>query len=141
MDRIVKDKWSPEEIAGYIKKHNIKFVIQPSFQEIYYWIERKQIKVTAMDLTHKMKLKKKEKKESRTNKMPKHKEKSIHLRPEKIDKQEEFGHWELDCVEGKKSKTTYLTILERITKKYIVIPMKEHTNECVGNAIDILEAK
>jgi len=138
-ERILIDKWSPEETAGYIKKHDIKFVIQPSFQAIYYWIERKQIKVKAIDLPHKAKLKK-QKQEKREKKLPKHKEKSIHLRPKRIDKQEEFGHWEIDCVEGKKkSKRTYLTMLERRTKKYIVIEMERQTNEGVGEAIDKLE--
>ena len=34
-----------------------------------------------------------------------------------------------------------MTLLERVTKKYIVIEMKEHTNECVKKAIDRLEDK
>lgn len=141
-DKILIEKWSPEEIAGYIKKNDIKFEIQPSFQEIYYWIETKKLKIRSEDLTHKYKLKKKENKEEKVKKGPKHKEKSIHSRPEKIDRNEEFGHWELDCVEGnKESKKTYLTILERKTKKYIVIPMKEHTNKCVEQAINQLEEK
>lgn len=141
-DRIILDKWSPVEIAGYIKKHNIKFKIQPSFQEIYYWIEKKQIKVKAEDLTHKYKLKDKKEKKEKVEKITKHKEKSIHKRPEIIDRNEEFGHWELDCVEGTvDSKKTYLTIIERLTKKYIVIPMKAHTGDCVREAINGLEEK
>lgn len=141
-DRILIDKWSPEEVAGYIKKNDIKFEIQPSFQEIYYWIETKQLNIRSKDLTHKSKIKKKKDKEEKAKKGPKHKEKSIHKRPEIIDKNEEFGHWELDCVEGNKtSKKTYLTILERKTKKYIVISMKEHTNKCVEEAINKLEEK
>lgn len=140
-DRILKDGWSPEEIAGYIKKHNIKFNIQPSFQLIYYWIDTKKLNITEIDLVHKAKLEKKEKKE-KTEKLPKHEEKSIHKRPEEIDKNENFGHWELDCVEGSKgSKKTYMTLLERLTKKYIVVEMKEHTNACIKEAIDSLEEK
>ena len=47
-----------------------------------------------------------------------------------------------DCVEGiKEKKKTYLTILERKTKKYIVIEMREHTNRCVKEAIDRLEER
>ena len=42
-DKIIKEKWSPEEVAGYIKVNDIKFDIQPSFQLIYYWIEKKKI--------------------------------------------------------------------------------------------------
>ena len=138
-DKILKEKWSPEEVAGYIKRKKLKFKIQPSFQAIYYWIEHKQLKISPLDLVHKSKLEKKEKKE-KTEKLPKHKEKSIHNRPEEIDQNIEFGHWELDCVEGKKdSKKTYMTLLERITMKYIVLEMKEHTNKCVKEAIDKLE--
>lgn len=140
-DKILKEKWSPKEVAGYIKRHNIKFKIQPSFQAIYYWIENKQLNIKEIDLVHKVKLAKREKKE-KIVKLAKHKEKSIHNRPEEIDGNKTFGHWELDCVEGKQSsKKTYMTLLERLTKKYIVIEMKEHTNECVKEAIDSLEEK
>ena len=34
-----------------------------------------------------------------------------------------------------------MTLLERITKKYIVVEMKEHTNACIKEAIDSLEEK
>lgn len=141
-DKILIEKWSPEEVAGYIKVNDIKFEIQPSFQLIYYWIEKKKLKISALDLVHKAKLEKKNKREEKEEKLPKHKEKSIHKRPKEIDENKEFGHWELDCVEGgKDSKKTYMTLLERLTKKYIVIEMIEHTNECIKQAIDSLEDK
>ena len=141
-DKILIEKWSPEEVAGYIKVNDIKFDIQPSFQLIYYWIEKKKLNISPLDLVHKAKLEKKDKKEERAQKMPKHTEKSIHNRPKEIDENKEFGHWELDCVEGSQSsKKTYMTLLERVTKKYIVIEMLEHTNECVRKAIDSLEEK
>lgn len=141
-DKILKEKWSPEEVSGYIKTNNIKFDIQPSFQLIYYWIEKKKLNITPLDLVHKAKLEKKDKKEEKTEKLPKYTEKSIHNSPKEIDENKEFGHWELDCVEGTKdSKKTYMTLLERLTKKYIVIEMKEHTNECIKQVIDSLEEK
>ena len=140
-DKILIEKWSPEEVAGYIKVNDIKFDIQPSFQLIYYWIEKGKLNIKPTDLVHKAKLEKKEK-EEKAEKLPKHKEKSIHNRPKEIDENKEFGHWELDCVEGKKdTKKTYMTLLERLTKKYIVIEMKEHTNRCVTEAINTLEEK
>ena len=141
-DKILVEKWSPEEVAGYIKENDIKFEIQPSFQLIYYWIEKKKLNISPLDLVHKSKLEKKENKEEKEKKLPKHTEKSIHNRPKEIDENKEFGHWELDCVEGaKESKKTYMTLLERITKKYIVVEMEEHTNECIKKAIDSLEEK
>lgn len=141
-DKILKEKWSPKEIAGYIKKHNIKFKIQPSFQEIYYWIETEQVNIKSEDLPHKNKMKDKKEKEEKAKKGPKHKEKSIHKRPKEINENKEFGHWELDCVEGKKdTEKTYMTLLERKTKKYIVIEMERHTNQCVMESINRLEVK
>ena len=81
-------------------------------------------------------------KEEKTKTLPKNTEKSIHNRPKEIDENREFGHWEIDCVEGAKdSKKTYMTLLERLTKKYIVIEMIEHTNESIKQAIDSLEEK
>lgn len=140
-DKVLKEKWSPEEVAGYIKVNNIHFEIQPSFQLIYYWIDKKKLNISPLDLVHKAKLEKKEAKEQ-IQKLPKHEEKSIHKRPKEIDENKEFGHWELDCVEGSKdSKKTYMTILERLTKKYIVIEMESHTQESVKKAIDGLEIK
>lgn len=140
-DKVLKEKWSPEEVAGYIKVNNIDFEIQPSFQLIYYWIDKKKLNISPLDLVHKAKLEKKEAKEQ-IEKLPKHEEKSIHKRPKEIDENKEFGHWELDCVEGTKdSKKTYMTILERLTKKYIVIEMEAHTQESIKKAIDSLEIK
>ena len=140
-EKILKEKWSPEEVAGYIKRHDIKFKIQPSYQAIYYWIEKKQLKIKAIDLVHKVKRKGKKAKE-KVERVPKHEEKSIHRRPEEINENKPFGHWELDCVEGKhNTKKTYMTLLERVTKKYIVIELREHTNKCIKEAIDSLEEK
>ena len=139
-DKILIEKWSPEEVAGYIKVNDIKFEIQPSFQLIYYWIEKKKLNISSLELVHKAKLEKKNKRNEKLEKKAKHEEKSILNRPKEIDENNEFGHWEIDCVErAKTSKKTYMTLLERLTKKYIVIEMLEHTNECVKEAIDSLE--
>lgn len=70
-DKILIEKWSPEEVAGYIKVNNIKFDIQPSFQLIYYWIEKKKLKISALDLVHKAKLEKKDKKRRKKRKVTK----------------------------------------------------------------------
>lgn len=142
-DKILIEKWSPEEVSGYLKENDIKqYGIQPCFQLIYYWIEKKKLNIKPIDLVHKAKLKPRKKYGNEEKKLPKHEEKSIHNRPQEIDENKEFGHWELDCVEGgKNSKKTYMTLLERLTKKYIIIEMEEHTNECIKKAIDKLEEK
>ena len=138
-DKIKIEKWSPEEVAGYIKVNNMTFKIKPSYQTIYYWIETGHLNISEIDLTHKAKLKE-EKESKKKEQNPSRVDKSIHKRPEEIEKNEEFGHWEMDCVEGtKEEKETLLTLLERKTKNYITIKLKDKTNISVVEALDRLE--
>lgn len=68
---------------------------------------------------------------------------SIEKRPEEIDKREEFGHWEMDSVIGKrgKSKNTLLVLTERKTRDEIIFKLPDHTAEAVVAAVDRLERK
>lgn len=96
--------------------------------------------IKSTDMIYNKEYKDKNKEKTVCEKVPP--EKSIDYRPKEANTREEYGHWELDCVEGSKdSKKTYMTLLERMTKKYIVVEMKEHTNECIKKAIDSLEEK
>lgn len=114
-DKIKMQKWSPEEVCGYIKVNNMDFKEIPNFQNIYYWIDTKQIAVTNFDLPHRKSGQKKGKKEKVVKEQaPNRVHKSIHVRPEIVKENTEFGNWEMDCVEGnKKEKEIYLTLLER----------------------------
>ena len=60
---------------------------------------------------------------------------SIEKRPQEIDTREEMGHWETDCVEGKKkTKETLLVLSERKSRKEIIIKMKDQTAASVVSA-------
>ena len=65
--------------------------------------------------------------------------KSIEERPENIEKREEFGHWEIDSVIGKKneSEPTVLTIVERKFRMSLWLKIKNHTSEAVDEAIAV----
>ncbi len=78
---------------------------------------------------HKAKLEKKGKKEEKTEKKPKHPEKSIHNRPKEIDENKEFGHWELDCVEGSKDSKKDVYDTFRKNDKEIYSCRNERTHE------------
>ncbi len=65
---------------------------------------------------------------------------SIEERPKHILERKEFGHWEIDCVIGKKEKDeVLLTIAERSNRAYIIRKMKDKTQESVINEINKLE--
>lgn len=67
---------------------------------------------------------------------------SIEERPAEIDSRDEVGHWEMDCVVGKRgTKKTLLVLTERKTRKEIIIPMKDQTTGSVVAALDRLERK
>ena len=68
--------------------------------------------------------------------------KSIEKRDPEIDTREEVGHWEMDCVEGKKkTKETLLVLTERKARKEIMVKMKDKTTGSVVAALDRLERK
>lgn len=62
--------------------------------------------------------------------------KSVLERPEEINARESFGHWEGDLVVGPRdgANGAYLTLLERTTRFYLMIPIKNK------KALTVLEA-
>jgi transposase len=61
---------------------------------------------------------------------------SIEERPECVNSRNEFGHWECDLVLGAKTKddNVLLTLLERMTREYWIIPLANKNSETVLNA-------
>lgn len=62
--------------------------------------------------------------------------KSIDLRPEKVNTREEFGHWEIDTVIGKKSgDNALLTLTERKSRYEIMITLNTKDSKSVDDSI------
>ena len=68
---------------------------------------------------------------------------SIELRPREIGKRESFGHWEMDCVVGKKEgkKEAVLVLTERLTRYEIIVKLQDKTSNSVVSALDKLQRK
>ena len=65
---------------------------------------------------------------------------SIEKRPEEIATRLTFGHWEMDCVEGKKgTRKTLLVLTERKTRNEIIRLMNDKTAASVIKALNALE--
>ena len=71
----------------------------------------------------------------------KHLGRSIDERPTEITGRSEFGHWEIDTVIGSKSKSdnVILTLVERLTRKYIAIKIEGKTTSSVSKAMEYLK--
>ena len=110
--------WSPEQIAGRLKKHNQgKTVI--SYETIYRYIygpkgQQENLR-EYLPRAHKKRYPKRHRKSYRRgipNRM------NISLRSKQANARKEFGHWEADVVEGRAHSGGIQTLLERKTRYY-----------------------
>lgn len=67
---------------------------------------------------------------------------SIEDRPEEIDERTTFGHWEMDCVVSARGSLKRLLVLtERLTRREIIMLMRDGSTASVVRALDKLERK
>lgn len=141
-NKIADNGYSPGAVLLEIMTQGLKFSTSISKPTLYSYIEKGIfLRITNKDLPVKGVRKnkyKKVKKQARANSGV-----SIEKRPEKIKTREEFGHWEMDTVIGKKgeSKHSLLVLTERKTRMEIICLLTSNTTEQVCQKLDILECK
>lgn len=129
----LKLTWSPEQIIGRLLQGQL------SFKTIYRWLYSGLLaKGNLTFLRHKGKRQKPRETRGRFNVGT-----SISHRPKEVKKRETFGHWELDTVvSGRgKSKGCFATFVERKTRMYTAVQMKDRTAESMRDAIQIIKAR
>lgn len=107
--------WSPEQIAGRLKREHGKTVV--CHETIYRYIYSHPEK----QLTQYLVRNHKRRKRKYSNWLPRRgisNRVSIHDRPEEINQRTTFGHWEFDVVEGKGHSGGAVTVVERKTRYY-----------------------
>ena len=144
-DKIVKEKYSPDAVIGELKeKEPTKFKTKICTKTFYNYIDRGDV---FLNLTNKdLPVKRKGKKRCYKKVKIAHKNlrgTSIEERPPEVDKREEYGHWEMDCVIGKRDGggAVLLVLSERSIREEIIIKMPGKTQESVAKALDRLERK
>lgn len=132
---ILKGKLSPDAALGrslatglFTKEETV------SINTLYKYIGEGKLKVKNMDLKEKVSRKKRKAK-------PKENKKclgiSIEERPDYINNREEFGHFEIDVVQGKRGESTcLLTLTERLTRKGIIVLIDFKDTESVEYALN-----
>jgi len=131
-------KWSPDVIVGEYQT-NPKTAGLPCIctKTLYSYIDKGFMDTRNIDLLLKVG-RKVRKKRSRVNK--RNLGESIENRPPEVATRETFSHWEIDTVIGKRSEgQSLLTLLERKSRVFLIRPLKEHTVECVNEAIVALQ--
>lgn len=136
----ISDGFSPAAVCSLLgKSPETTFSVQLSRNTIYKYIEEGYLwPLTNKQLRYKGQRRKKHRK-VRVAKRASAGD-SIEKRPTSVNARTEFGHWEMDSVIGKRgSKKTCLVLTERLSRKEIVLPMKDHTAESVVKSLDRLE--
>ena len=141
--KIIKEKYSPDAVIGEIKEKGLKFETTICTKTLYNYIDQEVFaNITNKDLP----VKKNKKKGTYKKVKIAHKNlkgTSIEERPESIEKREEYGHWEMDCVVGKQagSGAALLVLSERQTRQEIICKMPDKTQESVIKVLDSIEKK
>lgn len=138
--KIIKDKFSPAAVVAWIENKGLQFSTTLCEKTIYNYIHKGVfLRLTVEHLPEKGERKRQYKK-IRAARAPRGE--SIEKRPQEINERSTFGHWEMDCVEGKKStKKTLLVLSERLTRQEILLLMPDQTTASVVAALDRLERR
>lgn len=138
-NKIVNEKRSPDSVIGEIKRMGLYFKTSICTTTLYSYIYKGVFLTLSMEHLHEKGKHKKRKHNSLTISRPP-KGTSIERRPENILLREEFGHWEMDSVCGS-TKSAFLVMTERMTRKEIIFPMPNQKAESVISCLDYLERK
>lgn len=138
---ILEERYSPNAILMYIKKHGLKFQTEVCYTTIYSYIDKGLLlNVTNKDLPVKSRRKKKNMR--RISKVSKNnlRGRSIDERPETILDRDAYGHWEMDTVVGKQggSKECLLVLTERKTRNEYICRIPDKSQDSVVKALDNL---
>lgn len=139
IEKKLNDHYSPEVIEFFLKeemeKENHKIEGTLSSVSIYYNLDKGNFNVGNEKLYYGKRKSNKPHKKEKLKIKPNGGE-SIELR-EKIDDRLEFGHWEIDCVVGKREgkSTSFMTLVERKTRFGITILIPKKNKKSIVNAL------
>lgn len=144
-DKIVNDGYSPAAVLGELKVtgQEKRFSVTICTTTLYSYIDKGIfLRLTNKNLPVKGKRRRKYRKVRQTQARASAGD-SIENRPEDVLDREEFGHWEMDTVKGKKkkSKSCLLVLTERKTRGEIISKLPDGTAVSVVAALDRMEAK
>jgi transposase, IS30 family len=126
----IQQKWSPEQISGYAKKHQL-FSIGKEW--IYQFILKDKVKggKLYLNLRHQNKrYRKRYGSPKRTG--PIKNRRFIDERPSIVDEKKRIGDWEIDTIIGKQQKQAVVSIVERFSKKTILKKVSTRTAQSVA---------
>ena len=125
--------WSPEQIAGRLRLEGSEHEI--SHESIYRFIYRPKVREEKL---HRFLARAKATRGRRYFKRrrePIPGRRSIHERPQVVDRRQEFGHWEGDLLQFRTQRGNLLTLVERITRLTLAAPLRSKTAEATDRLL------
>lgn len=127
VEALLKRQWSPEQISGYLRRHDILSISHETIYQ-HVWLDRR---LGGSLHTHLRGARKKRRKrygayDSRGRLAGK---RHISERPKAVERRKTLGHWEIDTVMGKGSQHCLLTLVERKSGYLLIGKLKARTTE------------
>jgi IS30 family transposase len=115
----LKKGWSPDLIAGWLKRLKKLYLNQESIYQFIYSLEGRKVNMRQyLRRAHRVRHKKSGRKAHKSICIPNRTD--IAKRPKSIDKRTQFGHWEGDNVVYNRHRRALSTSVERKTRKVII---------------------
>lgn len=136
--RILKDHLTPCAVIGEIRAKKM-FKTQITKTTLYRYINMGVfLNIDSSNLPYKRKKKKHNKRVAKS--APRGT--TIEMRPIEVLKRDSFGHWEMDCVVGKKTTRDVLLVLtERLTRYEIILKMPNRKAATVVESLNRIERR
>lgn len=135
---VLKKGWSLDACHGFAKANKLFPESElVCVKTLYNYVDSMLLALRNIDLPLKVRRRKRHR---NVKENLKYLGRSIDERPEEITGRNEFGHWEIDTVIGSKSKSdnVVLTLVERLTRKYIAVKIDGKTASAVNAAMQSL---
>lgn len=132
----LKQKWSPEQISGYLRRQGIQ---APSHETIYRYIWNDKFTGGDMHNYLRQAIKKRRKRHNSTDSRGRLADKRhISERPKAVETRRFRGHWEIDTVVSRASKDCIVTINERKSGFVMIGKLKDRTTDSLNKRVSML---
>jgi len=136
VDVKLQQDWSPEQIAGWLKKEQLPSV-SPEWIYQYVYADKRAGGTLHKHLRCQKKRRKRYGKYDRRGIIPARK--SIEVRPEAVDLRGRLGDWESDTIIGKKHQSAMLTLTERKSRFTLIRKVTPRSADLVAkNMLELL---
>jgi len=141
--KMTEEKYSPDAVIGRLRQEERRPKGSICTKTLYNYIEKGVFKdIINADLWEECKRRRRKYRHIRRVSLKNTCSRSIEDRPEAANERSEYGHWEGDCLLGRRSskKDALFTLSERLSREQIIVKIGSATQNAVLAALDKLEA-